>query len=348
MADVGLEIIAPGLLTTVQDLGRPGYARYGLGPGGAVDTYALRAANFLVDNPPEAAGLEITLTGPVIRFRGESCIAVCGADMRAAIDGRPIENWRGYVVRDGSTLNFGGLLRGCRSYLAVSGGIDVDVVMGSRSTDLRAGLGYGGGRAVAAGDVLPVAARPVSSERLDRLGLGLRRLLPAGEADPGDYLDRCSVVAGDGPQVDHFARKQLEVFYGSVFTVDPASDRMGLRLDGPRLPPERPDIISDALVAGAVQVPESGQPLCLLAGHQTTGGYPKIASIGQAHLRVAAQRPPFSPFSLAWAETEAIEAEAAAYVGLLRAWEAARLGRPPGRLYRLLPDSVARVDPPSR
>lgn len=330
-----IEVISPGLLTTVQDLGRPGYARYGLGPGGAADDFALRAANFLADNPPGAAGLEVTLAGPAIRFSAGTSLAIAGADLGPALDGRPLENWRGYMVSAGQVLTFGRPVRGCRAYLAVHGGVDIPPAMGSRSTDLKAGLGWGGGRPLAAGDRLPVGGGIVPASRLDALALAFERLLPAGDESPGGYLDREAVAATAGPQEDHFDPATVSLFHSSAFIVATASDRMGLRLEGPAIRPLRPDIVSDGLVAGAVQVPESGQPLCLLAGHQTTGGYPKIAVAGLAHLRVLAQRAPLARVAFFGAAQDDLDAEAAAYLHAVRAWEAWRLGGRATRLFRV-------------
>jgi len=338
-----LEVIAPGLLTTVQDLGRPGYARYGVSPGGAVDDFALRAANFLVDNPPEAAGLEITLIGPTLRFTSSCSFAVCGADLGAALDDHPIETWRGHLARAGQVLTFTGQRRGCRAYLSVHGGLAVPPVLGSRSTDLRAGLGWGGGRPLRSGDRLPVGGGPIGVARLDLLAGDFERLLPSGDVVPGDYLERTVVSAAPGPQEDHFDRSAVKLFYSAEFTVGGDSDRMGLRLHGPAVIPRSADIVSDGLVAGAVQIPESGQPLCLLAGHQTTGGYPKIAVVGLAHLRGLAQLEPLSKVSFNRVGQEELEEEDAAYINAVRGLEARRLGQPAARLYRMRSGPVCRV-----
>ncbi|MHB0884539.1 MAG: 5-oxoprolinase subunit C family protein [Bacillota bacterium] len=344
MSRAVVEVIAPGLSTTVQDLGRPGFARYGLAPGGAADDFAIRAANLLVDNPPEAAALEVTLRGPTLRFGSAAAIAITGADLGASLDGRPLEGWRGHRVSAGQTLAFGRPVQGCRAYLTVHGGLDVPVSMGSRSTDLRAGLGWGGGRALVAGDRLPVSGRGVPAGRLEALALGLERLLPAGDRWPGDYLEREAVAASPGPQEDHFAPSVVDRFFSARFTVGAASDRMGLRLVGPVVAPMKPDIVSDGLVAGAVQVPESGQPLCLLAGHQTTGGYPKIAVAGVAHQRVLGQRPPLSGLAFFRTAQADLDAEAVAYLVALRAWEAFRLGERPPRVFAFPGGPLCRVE----
>ncbi|HEY3315811.1 MAG TPA: biotin-dependent carboxyltransferase family protein [Bacillota bacterium] len=343
MTEGRIEVIAAGLLTTIQDLGRPGYARYGLGPGGAADGFALRAANLLVDNEPGAAGLEITLAGPELRFRRSISFAVSGADLGLELDGRTIPSWRGITARAGQTLRFRPVARGCRAYLAVSGGLDVPVSLGSRSSDPRARLGWREGRAVKAGDALPVAGGAVTQARLDRLALSLEQMLPPGQESPADYLDREVVAAADGPQADHFSPAALARFYRSVYQVAPSSDRMGLRLNGPAVSPERADIVSDGLIAGAVQVARDGRPVCLLAGHHTTGGYPKIAVIGRAHLRVAAQRPPLAHLSFVRVDPADLEEEAATYLSILRGWEERRLGELPGRLYRLRGGVTVRV-----
>ncbi len=344
MSRTVIEVIAPGLSTTVQDLGRPGFARYGLAPGGAADDFALRAANLLVDNPPEAAAVEVTLLGPTLRFNSATAIAVTGADLAVSSDGRALEGWRGRRVSAGQTLTFGRPVRGCRAYLAVHGGLEVSVSMGSRASDLRAGLGWGGGRALVAGDRLPVSGENVPAGRLDALALGLERLLPPGDRWPGEYVERETVGASPGPQEDHFAPAVIDRFYTARFTVGAASDRMGLRLMGATVPPLKPDIVSDGLVAGAVQVPESGRPLCLLAGHQTTGGYPKIAVVGLAHQRVLGQRPPLAALSFFRTAQADLDAEAAAYLAVVRSWESFRLGQTPSRVFSFSGGPLCRIE----
>jgi antagonist of KipI len=276
-----LEVLDGGWLTTIQDLGRPGYERYGIPVSGAMDFFALRVANGLVGNPPSAAGLEITLVGPVLAATAPCLVAVTGADLTFQVDGREMPMWMSVFVRRGSVISFGGRRRGCRAYLAVAGGIEVPPVLGSRSTYLPGRFGGWEGRALRAGDRLPIG--PVSGHLPERAG---RRFpphrLPA-------YSDCPTVRAVPGPQDDHFPPEGLETFFGAEYRVSPTSDRMGYRLEGPPVARRRAEIISDGVPPGAVQVPPDGQPIVMMADHQTTGGYPKIATVITADRPLLAQ-----------------------------------------------------------
>ncbi|MDI6894638.1 MAG: biotin-dependent carboxyltransferase family protein [Bacillota bacterium] len=263
-----IRVMEGGLLTTVQDLGRPGYQALGVSPAGAVDEYALRMANWAVGNPAGAAALEITLIGPRLSFTAETLIAIAGADLGPVVDGEPIPMWTAVPVRAGSVLAFTGGDCGCRAYLAVAGGIDVPPALGSRSTDLLGRFGGLEGRVLRAGDELPVGEpgsagpRPVPPE-----------LVPVY---PEHLLARVVL----GPQEDHFTSEGVRVFLGSSYQVTPRSDRVGLRLEGPVIRHRgRADVVSDGMPAGAVQVPQDGRPLVVLANRQTVGGYPKIATV---------------------------------------------------------------------
>lgn len=278
---MALEVLDGGWLTTIQDLGRPGYERYGIPVSGAMDFFALRVANGLVGNPPGAAGLEITLAGPVLAATVPCLIAITGADLTFQVDGREMPMGMSVFVRRGSVISFGGRRRGCRAYLAVAGGIEVPPVLGSRSTYLPGRFGGLDGRALRPGDRLLLG--PVSGHLPEQAG---RRapphLIPAWDDCP-------TVRAVSGPQDDHFAPEGLETFFGSEYHVLPSSDRMGYRLKGPTAASLRAEIISDGVPPGAVQVPPDGQPLVMMADHQTTGGYPKIATVITADLPLLAQ-----------------------------------------------------------
>jgi len=280
----GLEVLAPGLFTTVQDLGRPGYQQFGVPRGGALDTYALVAANALVGNPPGAAALEVTLLGPVLTVLTDGLVACTGADLGFAIDGEPAPLWRAHRVRPGQVLRFTGRRGGARAYLAVAGGIPVPAVMGSRATDVRARIGGVAGRPLTRGDQLPVGPLPPDWRERDGLTLPapLRR---HGLPQP------VRVVLG--PQHDRFQPLALERLLGAPFQVSPQSDRMGYRLTGPRLPhKDGADIVSEGNAPGSIQVPGSGQPIVLLADRQTTGGYAKIATVISADLDFLGQAVP--------------------------------------------------------
>jgi antagonist of KipI len=254
-----------------------------------MDAFALRAANCLVGNPPDAAALEMTITGPTLRATSACVIAVGGADLELRVNGQPIPNWMSAYVRRGWTIEFSGRRSGCRAYLAVAGGISVPTVMGSRSTYLAGGFGGLAGRALKAGDLLPLA--PVVGR--DHLPARAARQLP--EHLLPAYSDRPTVTALVGPQDEAFSQEGLEAFFSGEYQVSPTADRMGYRLQGPGIthrsqPGTTPgDIISDGIVLGAVQVPADGQPIVMMADRQTTGGYAKIAVVASADVPLLAQ-----------------------------------------------------------
>lgn len=262
--------------TTVQDLGRVGYQRYGVPVAGAVDAPALRAANILVGNPPEVAGLECTIAGPIVlRFLRKVLIAVTGADLGAALESksgrrRTIAPWSSHVVEEGDVLRFSGRRSGARSYLALAGGIDVPLVLGSRSTYLAAGLGGQEGRSLLPGDIL--YAYPAG------MPVGSTNRWPEG--DVPRYAAEVSLRVILGPQEDYFTGRALKTLLTADYEVSVSSDRWGVRLEGPRLEHGKAnEIVSDGNVLGAIQVPPDGQPIVMLADRATAGGYPKIATV---------------------------------------------------------------------
>lgn len=281
-----LHVEQPGLLTTVQDLGRYGYERFGVPASGAMDAFALRAANALVGNPAEAAALEIGLDGVTLTASEAVLIAVTGAgEVSVRINGRALPAWSALFVRARESVKVVKPGAGW-AYLAVRGGIEVPLVLGSRATYLRGRFGGLEGRALRAGDTLPIG-RPVDARwAVDLAG----RTLPA-EARPR-YGDPATVEVIPGPQLGRFSHEALARFLSETFTVSAESDRMGYRLSGPSLAPGEADLISEAMPLGAIQVPASGQPLVMLADRPTTGGYPKIATIIRADVPLLAQCPP--------------------------------------------------------
>lgn len=277
------EVLKPGMLATVQDLGRWGHQGSGMVVSGAMDAYALQAGNLLVGNARGAAALEMTVRGPELRAKADALIAVCGADLNAQLDGKPLPLWKSVAVRAGQTLGFGAAARGAWGYLCIAGGLDVPLVMGSRSTYLRAGLGGIEGRALKAGDTLRVLA-PNPSAREGR-GLAPR--------DIPEYSAGAEVRALPGPQDDAFTQDALEGFFSAPYLVTAQSDRMGYRLRGAALEfRETGEILSDAVALGSIQVPPDGQPIALLADRQTTGGYAKIATVVSADIPKLAQLAP--------------------------------------------------------
>lgn len=280
-----LRVIEPGVLTTVQDLGRPGYQKFGIPVSGALDPVALRLANALVGNPPGAAGLEATGGGLTLEVMAECVLAVTGADLPAFRDEAPVPTFSALHLVPGQRLRLGPPRTGLRACVAVHGGLEVPLVLGSRSTCLRLGFGGLAGRALRAGDVL--AAGPPTAGLASLRG---RHLPPSGRPPlAGPWVVR--VVPG--PQDDAFAADALDTFFGNPYEVTPHSDRMGIRLTGAPLAHRRSaDILSDAIPLGAVQIPGEGQPIILLADRQTTGGYAKIATaIGPDVAPLAQARP---------------------------------------------------------
>jgi antagonist of KipI len=312
---MSLTIIRPGLLTTVQDLGRHGYQKDGILVSGAMDAVALRTANLLVGNAEDAAGLEITLLGPRIRFEADHLIALTGANLSATIQGQPVGLNRLVGVGAGTELAFGAPLLGSRAYLAVAGGLDVVPVLGSRSTYLRAGFGGLHGRAVQADDVLPVAAPTAVGQQLSQLINQKRGAATWAQASwlakrqpyPPQVPQRIRAISG--PEYEQFSPASQQAFWEQEFTVTPQADRMGYRLQGPALARTTDaELLSSAVTFGTVQVPAGGQAIVLLADHQTTGGYPRLAQVITADFSALAQLRPgqvfrFEQVSLADAQT---------------------------------------------
>ncbi len=268
------EVVRPGLLTTVQDLGRIGYQKYGVPTSGAMDQTALRAANLLLDNEEGFAGVEATAEGPTLRALVDLVVAIVGADMQPLVDGRPVEYGTAIGIRSGQILELQRVRRGLRAYLAIAGGIDVPVMLGSRSTCLPAAFGGVHGRALCQGDLLSIGY--VGRQPMTPSG----RRLPSGWVEPiGDVLALRVIL---GPQEDQFTPEGIRTFLSEPYRLMPEMDRMGARLQGPPIAHRSgADIISDSTPLGAVQVPSDGQPMILLADRQTTGGYTKIAVVVQ-------------------------------------------------------------------
>lgn len=279
-----LIVTRPGLLTTVQDLGRWGHQAAGVPVGGAMDTYSLRLANLLVGNPEGATALEVTLLGPTLQATTPLLMAVAGAVFDLTVDGVAVPHGSAFELASGASLRFGDRRAGTRAYLAIAGGIATTPVLGSRATHLVSRMGGLGGRALAAGDRLPVGDTPEAAPALratrtplplaGRLGSGWLRVLL-------------------GPQDDWFTPSAVDALLGATFRVSSRSDRMGFRLDGPSLTTRKAaELISEPVAFGALQVPPGGSPILLMADRQTAGGYPKIASVISADLPLAGQLAP--------------------------------------------------------
>lgn len=294
------EVLQPGVLTTIQDLGRSGWQRHGLGTAGAMDRFSLQVANLLVGNPRGEAALEIGLGGLRLRCLKDWVVAIAGADLGA---GLPL--WKSLRVRAGEELFFKSALRGAWAYLALAGGVEARSVLGSKSTCLRAKLGGFGGRAAVKGDLLPAGSPgPMAREG--------RAIVPS---EIPDYAEPVVVSVILGPQDDLFQEASLQTFLNASFDVTPQSNRMGYRLAGPALRHRgEADVLSDAVATGSIQVPADGQPIVLMADRQTTGGYAKIATVASADLPAMAQLRPgakvsFRSVTVDEAQDRAVEVE---------------------------------------
>jgi antagonist of KipI len=296
-----LRVAKPGLLSTVQDRGRYGLQHLGIVPCGAMDQVAHVLANALVGNDADAATLELTVIGPELVFGHDALIALCGAEFDAALDGRALPRDRPVLVRAGSRLVCGRTLRGARAYLGIAGGIALEPVLGSRSTYLPARFGGLEGRALRAGDTLPLAsdAAELAVSRYARLAAGATRRggidTVRWSAPPLTLPDREPIVvhAMEGRHFGMFGAAAQRVFFDAVWRVAPESNRMGFRLGGPSLVADKAgELLSGPTCLGTVQVPANGAPIALMADHQTTGGYPKIAEVATADVPRLAQLAP--------------------------------------------------------
>jgi antagonist of KipI len=295
-----LLVIKPGMLTTIQDLGRWGLQARGVPVAGPMDPWSHRIANALVGNARDAATLEITLLGPELEFQNERLAAVSGAEFDLTIDDRPAPWNAAFLAPSGSRLRFRMRKRGVRAYLALAGGIAVAPVLGSRATHLVCAMGGLAGRPLRAGDRVPLGNAASARGPAPSLPQPVVPL-PEGHA---------TVRVLPGPQADYFAADAMDILQSAPYTIAPNSDRMGFRLSGPALLHARgADIISDATPLGTLQVPASGQPILLMADRQTTGGYPKIATVISADMaRVGQLAPGDSITFAAVSEREAMAA----------------------------------------
>lgn len=279
------EVLEPGILTTIQDGGRFGFSQFGVPPSGALDPFSFSVANLLVGNERNEACLETTLMGLRLRALHEFAIAITGGDLSPALNAEPLEMWRTHLLIEGDVIAFKKVRSGCRAYLSISGGFLVPEVLGSRSTYLSGRFGGLEGRPLRKGDIL---YRPNWPSLLNHLGLRFpEKWIPSfgKEAELRVIL---------GPQDDHFTKEGLETFFSSSYEVSPQSDRMGIRLNGPKIE-RRADveesIISEGLLSGAIQVPGDGKPIIILK-ELVTGGYTKIATIISSDLTKVAQLKP--------------------------------------------------------
>ncbi|MDO4976878.1 MAG: biotin-dependent carboxyltransferase family protein [Eubacteriales bacterium] len=278
---MGIRVIKGGMLTTVQDMGRTGYQSQGFSVAGVMDVRSFQIANLLLDNPENEAVLEFTLIGPTLEFTTDTIIAITGGDFSPTINGEPAAMYTAIYMHKGDILKFGSARTGARGYIAFSNYLKIPVVMGSRCTNLKSGLGGFKGRKLLDGDFIEFRIK--------------RHYLPfflSRSIEPEDFdQDKVTLRVVMGPQDYMFSKQGIETFLNNEYTVTSEFDRMGCRLDGPYIAPKTTsDMISDGISFGSIQVPSHGKPIILLADRQTTGGYGKIATVISADLPKLVQR----------------------------------------------------------
>lgn len=280
----GFTILKPGLLTTIQDKGRKGYQQYGMPVAGAMDEFSMRLANILVGNDEFEACLEATMLGPEIQFHTDAVIAITGGNLSPKINEKEAPMWRSLRINKGDTLSFGIMSSGCRSYIAAAGGFSVPVVMESKSTYIRGGIGGYEGRALRKNDQISLVSSNTDPTLIDRA-------VPQNELP--QYSNEYTIRVILGPQEDHFTKESVDTFLSSEYVISNEADRMGYRLSGPKLEHSNgADIISDGITLGSIQVPGHGMPIVMMADRQTTGGYPKIATVISSDIHLLGQAKP--------------------------------------------------------
>lgn len=300
---MSLTVIKPGTLSLLQDLGRIGHQHQGMSPGGPLDESAFLWANLLLDNPPRAAALEITLGGLSLRANAPTRIALTGADLQARLNGQPLQDWCSHAIATGDELQLGMARRGLRAYLAVTGGFTVTPRHGSCATVMREQIGglHGDGRPLAAGDTLPFAPGEPPLPRC------------VAPSQIPDYRAPLTLRVLPGYQHAAFSGEALDAFFSAEFRISPRSDRMAYRLEGPRITAPAAGLLSEGISLGAIQVPPDGQPIVLLRDRQTIGGYPKLGCVASLDCSALAQRPPGSVLRFSRTTLEELVAERAAF-----------------------------------
>lgn len=278
---MGIRVLKAGMLTTVQDLGRTGYQSQGFSVAGVMDVRSFKIANLLLDNPENEAVLEFTLIGPTLQFTSETIIAITGGDFTPTINGEPVPMYEAVYVNRGDILKFGSARTGSRGYIAFSSYLDIPVVMGSRCTNLKSKIGGFKGRKLKDEDYIGF--------RMKRryLPYFLSRKLRADDFSAESETLRVIL----GPQDEMFSKQGIDTFLSQEYMVTSDFDRMGCRLEGPFIAAKNTtDMISDGIAYGSVQVPSHGKPIILLSDRQTTGGYPKIATVASVDIPKLVQR----------------------------------------------------------
>lgn len=292
-----VKVLHPGLLTTIQDLGRYGSQKYGVIVSGAMDSYSLRVANLLVGNDEGEGALEITLFGTTLYFEKDSLISITGGDLLTTIDGKNAPMWRPILIRKGSILKFKSAIKGSRAYLAFAGGISTPKVMESKSTYLRAGIGGFQGRALQKEDTFECG----NLNELNHLLVQQLENLNGHFTWAVNYSALINLKPSQtirvlkGTEFNRFDNNSQQTLFNEPYTITTQADRMGYRLEGPTLSLAEPfELLSESVTYGTIQVPPNGQPIILMADRQTTGGYPKIGQVISADLPSLAQLQPTS------------------------------------------------------
>jgi len=295
---MGIKIIKAGMLTTIQDMGRYGYQETGMAVSGVMDTRSTALANILVGNEETEGVLEVTIMGPTIEFTADNIIAITGGDLGAALDGKELPRYEAVLVKAGQTLSFAMPKSGARAYVAFAGGRDVPVVMGSKSTNLKSKIGGFEGRKLETGDAIGFTAPKTDLPNL------AQRKLPVPDFSAREHELRVVL----GPQDDCFPQSSIDTFFNNVYTISNEYDRMGCRMQGEVIKHKvGGDIITDGISFGAVQVPSHGNPIVMMADHQTTGGYTKIGNVISVDLPILAQCMPGHKIHFKWISIEAAQ-----------------------------------------
>ncbi|WP_026564858.1 biotin-dependent carboxyltransferase family protein [Bacillus sp. UNC41MFS5] len=314
---MSIKVLHPGLLTTIQDLGRFGSQKFGVIVSGAMDPISLRVANLLVGNGEGEGALEITLFGTTLQFDTDELVAITGGDLQPTIDGEKAPMWRPVLIRKGSILQFKSAMNGCRAYVAFAGGIEVPKVMGSKSTYLRATIGGLQGRALQKGDIFECGDfNPLSRSfvhQLERMTTHFKWSVNYTEFMTFNKTQTIRVL--HGAEFERFDKASQQAFFSKRYRLTTQADRMGYRLEGESLSlSEKFELLSEGVTYGTIQVPSNGQPIILMVDRQTTGGYPKIGQVISTDLPCLAQMQPnaniqFEEVSLEQAELELIKQE---------------------------------------
>lgn len=294
---MSIKVVNPGILASIQDLGRYGFQKYGVIVSGAMDSFSLRISNLLVGNCEGEAAIEVTMVGTSFQFKKDAIIAITGGDLTPVIDGKDVPLWRPVEVKKGKNLQFTSCRSGCYAYLAISGGYDIPNVMNSQSTYLRGVIGGYKGRALQANDLILFKNNEQATNELvtyfrnkqnDKSFNSVDWYVPAAQV-----LNKQEIRVIKGVEFERFSPDSKMKFFNTGYKITPQSDRMGYRLSGPKLQLDKPfDLLSEAVAQGTIQVPHDGNPIILLADRQTTGGYPRIAQIATVDLPAIAQLKP--------------------------------------------------------